>query len=92
MAGRPGHVEDRGRRATRGGDAGRRRAGPARQRLDQLVDVLRKAAPDEEPYVRCSLGPDADLFGTRGPGQSSRDALTGIDLPGFSANPLAVEP
>ncbi|SCL61576.1 hypothetical protein GA0070606_3465 [Micromonospora citrea] len=54
--------------------------------------MLRKAAPDEEPYVRCSLGPDADLFGTRGPGQSSRDALTGIDLPGFSANPLAVEP
>ncbi|MGW4498107.1 DUF6098 family protein [Micromonospora sp. NPDC004336] len=60
--------------------------------LDQLVDVLRKADPDEELYVRWSLGPDADLFGSRGPGQSSRDALTGIELPGLSANPLAVEP
>ncbi|MEV5767141.1 DUF6098 family protein [Micromonospora sp. NPDC052213] len=59
--------------------------------LDQLVDLLRRADPDEELYVRWSLGPGADLAGERGSGQSSKDALTGIDLPGLSANPLAVE-
>ncbi|WP_207916932.1 DUF6098 family protein [Micromonospora sp. KC723] len=58
--------------------------------LDQVVQVLRASEPEEELYVRWSLGPDVDL--TAGaPGQSSKDALTGIDLPGLSANPLTVE-
>ncbi|MCM0677224.1 DUF6098 family protein [Micromonospora phytophila] len=59
--------------------------------LEQLVDLLREAGPEEKLYVRWSRGPDADLSGECGAGQSSRDALTGIDLPGLSANPLAVE-
>ncbi|MEV1146261.1 DUF6098 family protein [Micromonospora sp. NPDC049799] len=60
--------------------------------LDQLVDLLRETRPDEEMYVRWSRGPEIDLCGQPGAGQSSKDALTGIDLPGLSANPLAVEP
>ncbi|NJP35644.1 DUF6098 family protein [Micromonospora thermarum] len=60
--------------------------------LDQLVDLLRRTGPEEELYIRWSRGPDADLSGGYGAEQSSKDALTGIDLPGLSANPLAVEP
>lgn len=60
--------------------------------LDQLVDLLRRTGPEEELYIRWSRGPDADLSGGYGTEHSSKDALTGIDLPGLSANPLAVEP
>ncbi|MEU4779440.1 DUF6098 family protein [Micromonospora sp. NPDC023633] len=59
--------------------------------LDQLVDLLRNAPPGEQLYIRWSRGPGVDLSGGHGSEQSSKDALTGIDLPGLSANPLAVE-
>ncbi|MFY1597011.1 DUF6098 family protein [Micromonospora sp. WMMD737] len=64
---------------------------PVVDELDQLVDLLRKATSGEQLYVRWSRGPGLDLSGEHGSGQSSKDALTGIDLPGLSANPLAVE-
>lgn len=55
--------------------------------LDELADLV------ERVYVRWSEGPDADLPGGEGGGdQSSRDSLTGVTLPGLSANPLDVEP
>jgi len=38
-------------------------------------------------YIRWSRGPDADRAK-----QGSRDALTGVELPGLSANALMVEP
>jgi len=62
---------------------------PVLDDLDQVVALLRHAAAGERLYVRWSRGPDVDLACE--PDQSSRDALTGIDLPGLSANPLAVE-
>jgi hypothetical protein len=57
--------------------------------LDELVALIERAGPDEELYVRWSKGPDVDVERA---GQSSRDALTGVNLPGLSANPLRVEP
>ncbi|MGY0006931.1 DUF6098 family protein [Micromonospora sp. I033] len=59
--------------------------------LDRVVALLRDTPPDEELYVRWSRGPAADLPDGPGSAQSSRDALTGIELPGLSANPLAAE-
>lgn len=59
--------------------------------LDQLAALIEKAGPDEQLYVRWSRGPDADLTPSGQSAQSSRDALTGIELPGLSANPLGVE-
>jgi hypothetical protein len=60
--------------------------------LEQLATLLRRCEPDQELYVRWSRGPDADLTGGPRGGQTSRDALTGVVLPGLSANPLRVEP
>lgn len=40
----------------------------------------------DDVYVRWSKGPDADAAST------SRDSLTGVELPGLSASPLGVEP
>ncbi|GLY53528.1 DUF6098 family protein [Lentzea sp. NBRC 102530] len=40
----------------------------------------------DDVYVRWSKGPDADAATT------SRDSLTGVDLPGLSASPLRIEP
>ncbi len=57
---------------------------PTITRLDELADLVQSAADDI--YVRWSEGPDVDAE------QSSRDALTGVPLPGLSANSLAVEP
>jgi len=54
--------------------------------LDELAALLERAGPDDELYLRWSKGPGADGD------QASRDALTGITLPGLSANPLRVEP
>lgn len=54
--------------------------------LDGLAALVETSR--EELYLRWSQGPAADLP-TK---QSSRDALTGVPLPGLSANPLAVEP
>jgi hypothetical protein len=60
---------------------------PTISTLDDLADLVRQDARDL--YVRWSLGPDTDLDG--GSNATSRDALTGIELPGMSANSLRVE-
>jgi hypothetical protein len=60
--------------------------------LDELASLLERTGRDEDLYVRWSRGPAVDLTAGHQPGQSSRDALTGIALPGLSANPLRVEP
>lgn len=59
--------------------------------LAQLVELF-EAESGRDLYVRWSLGPETDLSGGRNAPQSSRDALTGISLPGLSASPLKVEP
>jgi hypothetical protein len=59
--------------------------------LDGLVRLLVRTDPAEELYVRWSTGPDTDLRDD-GHRQSSRDGLTGVPMPGLSANPLRVEP
>ncbi|MCP2164123.1 DUF6098 family protein [Goodfellowiella coeruleoviolacea] len=59
--------------------------------LDELADLVSTAGTDEALYLRWSKGPDVDLA-AHGGEQSSRDGLTGIPLPGLSANPLQVEP
>lgn len=58
--------------------------------LDDLAALLRDH-PGDELYVRWSRGPAKDLAG---PGERHRsvDALTGVPLPGLSANSLRVEP
>ncbi|RZQ62495.1 DUF6098 family protein [Amycolatopsis suaedae] len=60
---------------------------PTVTRLRDLVGLLRTRG-DEELYVRWSRGPGVDLAQT----QSSKDGLTGVRLPGLSANPLRVQP
>ncbi len=62
--------------------------------LHDLHDVahLVETTPDgEDLYVRWSHGPAADLRADDKGTGSSRDSLTGVPLPGLSANPLAVE-
>lgn len=58
---------------------------PTMRSLDELVALVESA--DTELYVRWSRGPAADLAEP-----ASRDGLTGVPLPGLSANPLHVEP
>lgn len=55
---------------------------PTIRSLDELADLVKGR---DDLYVRWSRGPDADHGGT------SRDELTGVELPGLCANPLAVE-
>ena len=50
--------------------------------LDQLAELVQRR---EDLYVRWSAGPDHDRVRT------SKDELTGMPLPGLSANSLAVE-
>ncbi|MGC9666194.1 DUF6098 family protein [Planosporangium sp. 12N6] len=65
---------------------------PTIEDLDGLAFLVESAAPGDDLYIRWSTGPDVDLD-ARGDGdRSSRDALTGVALPGLSANPLRVEP
>ncbi len=59
--------------------------------LDELVELVERSAADEL-YVRWSGGPSVDLRDDGAGGGASRDSLTGVPLPGLSANPLAVEP
>lgn len=54
---------------------------PTITNLAELADLL-----GEDVYVRWSKGPAADAAST------SRDSLTGVELPGLSASPLHVEP
>jgi hypothetical protein len=51
--------------------------------LDELVELI---GAGDDLYIRWSRGPEDDASKT------SRDELTGVDLPGLSANPLCVEP
>lgn len=60
--------------------------------LDELAALVEEAGSAERLYVRWSKGPDEDLAGGPENEQSSRDGLTGVTLPGLSANPLRVEP
>jgi hypothetical protein len=55
---------------------------PTLQTLDELTVLVERHA---SLYIRWSRGPEADAAGV------SKDALTGVRLPGLSANPLAVE-
>jgi DNA-binding transcriptional LysR family regulator len=55
---------------------------PVVRSLDELAALSDGRA---DLYIRWSKGPDADASGT------SRDELTGVELPGLCANPLAVE-
>jgi hypothetical protein len=57
--------------------------------LDELAKLF-EAQGGKRLYVRWSRGPETDL--DAGGEQSSRDGLTGIPLPGLSANPLRREP
>lgn len=52
---------------------------------DELVEVVAEADGGHDLYIRWSRGPDADR------GMTSVDELTGVTLPGLSANPLRVE-
>jgi hypothetical protein len=55
--------------------------------LDGLTELVTTSSEEDQLFVRWSAGPAVDL---RRDG-SSRDSLTGVPLPGLSANPLAVE-
>jgi hypothetical protein len=57
--------------------------------LDELTALIESSKADQVLYVRWSKGPAEDCAGAE---QTSRDALTGVELPGLSANPLRVEP
>jgi hypothetical protein len=61
--------------------------------LAELAALAEAAGPPagRDLYVRWSQGPAADLAAGGGE-QSSRDGLTGVLMPGLSANPLQVEP
>jgi hypothetical protein len=59
--------------------------------LEELVDLVRRFPEQDQLYVRWSQGPAVDLRDDDG-AVTSRDSLTGVPLPGLSANPLAVEP
>jgi hypothetical protein len=62
---------------------------PTIDTLDELADLVEKPPPDGELFLRWSQGPQVDLSADEG---CSRDSLTGVSLPGLSANPLGVEP
>jgi hypothetical protein len=57
--------------------------------LAGLTRLVEEPPAGGELFLRWSRGPAVDLAGD--PGGSSRDTLTGVPLPGLSANPLAVE-
>jgi hypothetical protein len=52
--------------------------------LDELTKITREHG--DALYLRWSRGPDVDADTT------SRDELTGVELPGLCANPMAMEP
>ena len=54
--------------------------------IDSLDDLAALVDGRTDLFVRWSGGPDADE------GTTSRDSLTGVELPGLCASPLAVEP
>lgn len=64
---------------------------PTVRTLDELAELVRRHTRDTL-FVRWSRGPAEDLADPRPERQTSRDALTGVVLPGLSANPLAASP
>jgi hypothetical protein len=60
--------------------------------LVELVELIQRAGSDGELYVRWSKGPETDLANYSDAKPASRDGLTGVPLPGLSANSLRVEP
>jgi hypothetical protein len=58
--------------------------------LDDLTALLEASDGTERLYVRWSKGPHQDVS-TGDTEQCSRDSLTGVRLPGLSANSLNVE-
>jgi hypothetical protein len=64
---------------------------PTIRDLDDLAELVARAPDAERLHVRWSRGPDVDLMHGGAGSASSRDSLTGVPLPGLSANPLAVE-
>jgi hypothetical protein len=65
---------------------------PTLEDLRAITELVEKSPANEQLYVRWSLGPAADLINDDKGAGSSHDSLTGVALPGLSANPLAVEP
>jgi len=57
---------------------------PVLRSLKELAELVER---DEGLFVRWSRGPEAD-----GETATSTDDLTGVSMPGLSANPLDVEP
>jgi hypothetical protein len=60
--------------------------------LVELVELIQRSGADGELYVRWSKGPLTDLATGSDAMPASRDGLTGVPLPGLSANSLRVEP
>jgi hypothetical protein len=60
--------------------------------LVELVALIQRTGSDDELYVRWSKGPLTDLASWSDTRPASRDGLTGVPLPGLSANSLRVEP
>ncbi|KUN28823.1 hypothetical protein AQJ23_07825 [Streptomyces antibioticus] len=58
---------------------------PVLRSLTELAELVER---DERLFVRWSRGPEADLREAA----ASTDDLTGVSMPGLSANPLDVEP
>ena len=56
--------------------------------LDELTELVATSAAEDQLFIRWSAGPTVDLRAD----ETSHDSLTGVPLPGLSANPLAVEP
>jgi hypothetical protein len=61
---------------------------PTVRDLDELTALVEESPTQDQLYVRWSRGPDFDLTPAD---KASRDSLTGVRLPGLSANSLAVE-
>jgi hypothetical protein len=60
---------------------------PTLDDLDAVARLVDESPAHDELFVRWSRGPAVDLVS-----QDSRDSLTGVPLPGLSANALGVEP
>ena len=59
--------------------------------LDELVELVGEARDGAELYVRWSAGPHVDGAADATAESTSQDALTGVPLPGLSANSLRIE-
>jgi hypothetical protein len=64
---------------------------PTIHTLAELAELVQRQGADGALYIRWSKGPQHDRADGPWQEQTSRDALTGVTLPGLSANPLGVE-